>query len=65
MISEDDGKQIGLKERLYGAIGTISMQFTPLEIIGPPADKAYAVDPVGVDIRRPSPIVYVKNFPSI
>ena len=39
VISESDGKQIGLKERLFGAIGVIRMLLTPFCIIGPPADS--------------------------
>lgn len=31
-------------------------------MIGPPADKAYAVEPVGVEIKRPSPLVSVKYY---
>lgn len=34
-----DGKQIGLKERLFGAIGTIKMPLTPFDSIGPPAES--------------------------
>jgi hypothetical protein len=35
------------------------MLLTPFDIIGPPADSEYAVDPVGVDINIPSPAVSV------
>lgn len=59
MIYESEGKQIGLKERLFGAMGVIRMLLTPFCIIGPPADREYAVDPVGVDISMPSPAVSV------
>ena len=34
-----EGKQIGLKERLLGAIGTIKMPLTPFDSIGPPAER--------------------------
>ena len=33
------GRHIGLKDRLLGAIGTISIESTPLASIGPPADS--------------------------
>lgn len=54
---ESDGKQIGLNDRLFGAMGVIRMLFTPFCIIGPPADNEYAVEPVGVDTKMPSPAV--------
>lgn len=57
LIVQEDGKQIGRKDKLLGAIGTIRILFTPLWTIGPPADKAYAVDPVGVETKIPSPAV--------
>lgn len=57
VISVSEGRQIGLKLRLFGAIGVISMLLTPFCMIGPPADREYAVDPVGVEIRIPSPAV--------
>ncbi len=59
MIYESDGKHIGLNERLFGAIGVIKILLTPFCIIGPPADNEYAVEPVGVDIKIPSPAVSV------
>ena len=34
-----EGKQIGLNERLLGAIGTIKMPLTPFDNIGPPAER--------------------------
>ena len=34
--------------------GTTSIASTPGQTTGPPAEKAYAVDPVGVDTRTPS-----------
>lgn len=37
------------------------MVLTSLCNIGPPAESAYAVDPVGVDIKTPSPAVVVNN----
>ena len=59
VIDELDGRQIGLNERLFGAIGVISILFTPFCMIGPPAEREYAVEPVGVDTRIPSPAVSV------
>jgi len=55
------GKQIGRKLRLFGAIGTRVIQSTPFTMIGPPEERAYAVDPVGVEMRSPSPDVVVIN----
>ncbi len=54
-----DGRQIGRKDKLLGAIGTNIILFTPFSTIGPPAESAYAVEPVGVDIKIPSPAVVV------
>lgn len=39
LILLSEGKQTGLKERLFGAMGTIKMPFTPFESIGPPAER--------------------------
>jgi hypothetical protein len=39
VISVSDGTQIGLNDKLLGAIGVIKMLFTPFCIIGPPADN--------------------------
>lgn len=36
-------------------MGIIDNDLTSLWRIGPPAERAYAVEPVGVDIIRPSP----------
>lgn len=58
---EDNCKQSGRKERLWGEIGTIIMQFMPFCTTGPPADNEYAVEPVGVAIKTPSPPVSVNN----
>lgn len=62
LITESEGRQIGLKERLFGAIGTNMILLTPFNTTGPPADKAYAVEPVGVDTSIPSPDVVVSNY---
>ena len=63
MISQSEGKHIGRKERLFGAIGTIKIPLTPFCKIGPPADNEYAVDPVEVEINIPSPAVWVRCSP--
>ena len=57
LILQDEGKQIGLNDKLFGAMGTINILLTPFCTIGPPADRAYAVEPVGVEIKIPSPAV--------
>lgn len=54
---ESAGIQIGRNDRLFGAIGTIRIPFTPHDTIGPPADNEYAVEPFGVEINIPSPAV--------
>lgn len=38
-ISQSDGKQIGLKDRLFGAMGTTRIPFTPFCKMGPPAER--------------------------
>ena len=48
-ITESDGKQIGRNDKLLGAIGTSKILLTPFKTTGPPADRAYAVEHVGVD----------------
>ncbi len=42
--------------KVWGHIGTIKKQLISGEITGPPAERAYAVDPVGVEIISPSAI---------
>lgn len=59
VISESDGRQIGRKERLLGAMGVMRMLLMPFCMMGPPAEREYAVDPVGVEISIPSPAVSV------
>lgn len=41
------------------------MVLTSLWRMGPPADNAYAVDPVGVEIKIPSPAVVVNSSSEI
>ena len=40
--------------KLCGATGVITKLFEPGKIIGPPQLREYAVDPVGVEIIKPS-----------
>ena len=44
---------IGLNDNDKGHIGDMIVQGTSLWTIGPPADRLYAVEPVGVDIINP------------
>jgi hypothetical protein len=40
VILDEEGKHIGRKDKLFGAIGTNIMLLTPFRTTGPPADKA-------------------------
>ena len=53
-MDEDAGNTRGLKERLRGQIGVRTIALSEGCTMGPPADKEYAVEPVGVDTIRPS-----------
>ena len=54
-VTDDEaGKTSGRKERLRGQIGVSTIALSDGWTIGPPADSEYAVDPVGVDMMRPS-----------
>ena len=44
----------GLALRLWGAMGVSTKDFAVGSITGPPQLKEYPVDPVGVDIIKPS-----------
>ena len=57
-----DGSTIGLNESDKGQIGDISRHGTSLWTIGPPTDKLYAVDPVGVDKISPSLNCVMMNY---
>src|SRR5512139_1018876 len=48
------GSTIGLFVSVWGQIGVSTMQPVVGYSIGPPAERQYAVDPVGVDTIRPS-----------
>lgn len=54
MIRDDPGSTSGLKLRLRGQIGVRSRACTEGCTIGPPHEREYAVEPVGVDRMRPS-----------
>jgi hypothetical protein len=62
---QEAGKIIGLKDKEKGQIGIIEIESTSFYIKGPPALAAYAEEPVGVEIRRPSPENEVKKISSI
>ena len=62
-ISQSEGKHIGLNDKLLGAIGTTKIPLTPFWRMGPPAESEYAVDPVEVEMRIPSPAVEVRYSP--
>ena len=51
------GSIIGLKLKDLGDIGTINIDLLYWHSIGPPADRAYAVLPVGVLTMIPSPLI--------
>lgn len=52
------------KDNERGQIGVTTRVSTDGCTIGPPADKEYAVDPVGVDMIKPSAIASVRYWPS-
>ena len=54
----------GLNDNECGAKGVIAMQSVFAYIIDPPAERLYAVEPVGVDIIKPSPTKVVISIPS-
>lgn len=53
-IEEEEGSNSGLKDRDRGQIGVKTNACTEGCTIGPPDDREYAVEPVGVDTMRPS-----------
>ena len=53
VLSEPITKLLAFKE--CGQIGVIIIDSILGDTIGPPADKEYAVEPVGVAIIKPSP----------
>jgi hypothetical protein len=54
VIEDVEGKTSGLKERLRGEIGVRSTAGVVGCTMGPPAEREYAVEPVGVDTMIPS-----------
>src|SRR4029079_2547765 len=53
-ISASSGTTIGRFESVNGQIGVMTTAFIEGKITGPPAQRLYAVDPVGVETIRPS-----------
>lgn len=53
-ILDQPGRTNGRKDRLIGATGVNRRAFTEGCTIGPPEESEYAVEPVGVDIIKPS-----------
>ena len=54
VMSDDDGNTRGRNERLRGQIGVKTRALNDGWTIGPPADREYAVEPVGVETISPS-----------
>ncbi len=54
VMSDEDGKTRGRKDRLRGQIGVKTRALSEGWTIGPPADREYAVEPVGVETISPS-----------
>ena len=54
VMSEEDGNTRGRNERLRGQIGVKTRALNDGWTIGPPADREYAVEPVGVETISPS-----------
>lgn len=48
------GNRRGLKDKLRGQMGVRSNAFIDGCTMGPPEESEYAVEPVGVEIMRPS-----------
>lgn len=51
---DDDGKTRGRNDKLLGHIGVRTNALKDGCTMGPPAEREYAVEPVGVDTIRPS-----------
>jgi len=54
VIEEEAGNTSGLKDRLRGQIGVRTRALSDGWTIGPPAEREYAVEPVGVETIKPS-----------
>ena len=59
MTTDDDGKTSGRNERLRGQMGVNTRALKDGCTIGPPAEREYAVEPVGVETIRPSDLLRV------
>ena len=55
LILADFGKIMGLNESEWGQIGVKAITSVLGWIMLPPHERLYAVEPVGVDISKPSP----------
>ena len=62
MISPSRGTTRGRFVRLCGAKGVITATSELGEIIGPPALRLYAVEPVAVETSKPSAQYVFTNF---
>lgn len=62
-IWEFSGRIKGLKDKLRGQIGVRRMHLTTGWTMEPPAEREYAVEPVGVAKMRPSAVVRVSRLP--
>ena len=54
VIEDEEGNTSGRKDKLRGQIGVKTRALKEGCTIGPPAEREYAVEPVGVDTMRPS-----------
>jgi hypothetical protein len=59
-----EGNTSGLNDRLRGQMGVKTRALSEGCTIGPPAEREYAVEPVGVDTMRPSDWCEVRNVTS-
>lgn len=59
VTTDDDGKTSGRNERLRGQMGVNTRALKDGCTIGPPAEREYAVEPVGVETIRPSDLSQV------
>jgi hypothetical protein len=53
-MKDEAGKTKGRKERLLGQIGVRTRALRDGWTMGPPAEREYAVEPVGVETIKPS-----------
>lgn len=54
VTDEDEGNTRGRKDKLRGQMGVRTRALSDGWTIGPPADREYAVEPVGVETMTPS-----------